>query len=297
MAEVTDYYTTTSRNMSAQSYTVVGGYGNGSYNYRKLTETSFVRCVRAEGVEQELYTREADNKILVDNRNSLMWEDSIESLSNVLDKDDAVAYCEALELGSYTDWYLPGHNEMKLLHDHLGLAKWSDVLQNKSQNNEGYTTLNCSVVRGDLSSISSSCSEAHITRCMRDDTSKSTFTLHDEVLDDSVTGLTWAKTIAKNNEQNLTKFEDSLSYCDTLTTGGYSDWRMANINELITITNSAGVVDKLFTNIYNGIVSSTSPVHWFERDLLEMSGHWIGNIDKDSSSYINRSTACVRGGE
>lgn len=56
---------------------------------------------------------------------------------------------------------------------------------------------------------------------------------------------TEAKTLTKT-------WIDAINYCDSLTLAGFSDWRLANINELISILNveqSNVAIETIFTNI------------------------------------------------
>ena len=54
----------------------------------------------------------------------------------------------------------------------------------------------------------------------------------DVIVRDSKTGLLWQKTY----ETGLT-WKEALAYCEDLTYAGYSDWRMPNRNELVSLVN------------------------------------------------------------
>ena len=54
---------------------------------------------------------------------------------------------------------------------------------------------------------------------------------NDMVVQDAVTGLDWQRTVVSKSF----KWKDALEFCSTLTYGGYSDWRLPTINELITL--------------------------------------------------------------
>ena len=53
-----------------------------------------------------------------------------------------------------------------------------------------------------------------------------------EIVADSTTGLMWQKSYEKEKT-----WEEALSYCETLTDGGFTDWRLPNLNEIISLSN------------------------------------------------------------
>jgi hypothetical protein len=84
-----------------------------------------------------------------------------------------------------------------------------------------------------------------------------------EVISDSQTRLSWQD---KYNEDviKLATFQDALSYCEELILGGYSDWRLPNINELLSLTDhnrNSPAIDLIFTyRSSNFYLSSTTLV-------------------------------------
>lgn len=53
----------------------------------------------------------------------------------------------------------------------------------------------------------------------------------DGTINDNVTGLTWTQEISRSP----VSWEQASGYCDTLTTGGYTDWRLPTVKELWSI--------------------------------------------------------------
>ncbi|MGQ1947901.1 Lcl C-terminal domain-containing protein [Geofilum sp. OHC36d9] len=53
----------------------------------------------------------------------------------------------------------------------------------------------------------------------------------DATITDNVTGLIWAQELSTSSYS----WSDAVKYCDTLTLGGYSDWRLPSVKELWSI--------------------------------------------------------------
>lgn len=70
-------------------------------------------------VESADYIRDNTKEIVLDTTTNLIWQDSDETVSDGNKKSwaDAITYCEALTLGSYSDWRLPNLNELYMLSD------------------------------------------------------------------------------------------------------------------------------------------------------------------------------------
>ena len=79
------------------------------------------------------------------------------------------------------------------------------------------------------------------------------FTRNGDIVTDTTMNLQWQD---NNDAQTVLKtWIEAINYCENLTLGGYSDWRLPNINELKTIadetTYSPAIVDA-FTNVSLG---------------------------------------------
>jgi len=58
----------------------------------------------------------------------------------------------------------------------------------------------------------------------------------DGTMTDNLTGLMWTKNANLSN--STMTWDEALDYCNNLTLGGYSDWRLPNINELESLFNA-----------------------------------------------------------
>ena len=114
-----------------------------------------------------------------------------------------------------------------------------------------------------------------------------------EVVIDNTTGLMWqddedAKTVTKN-------WEDAKAYCQALTLGGYSDWRLPIIRELKTIVDR-GRHDPAIDPTFQNVVSSH---YWSSTTYARETDHaWGGYFYYGSDHWHPKSNTgyvrCVR---
>jgi len=62
------------------------------------------------------------------------------------------------------------------------------------------------------------------------------FTVSGKVVTDNLTGLMWTKN--GNLPNGAMTWDQAIDYCNNLTLGGYSDWRLPNVNELESLINA-----------------------------------------------------------
>ncbi len=123
----------------------------------------------------------------------------------------------------------------------------------------------------------------------------------DGTITDNVTGLMWPKDgtgLGCFNGQTTT-WEDAIDYCESLTLAGYTDWRLPNVRELLSLANygtTGPCIDiSVFTNTIVGYHWTSTPcdngsyawsVHFYDGDLYA----WHKTIH---SLYLR----AVRGGQ
>ena len=103
-----------------------------------------------------------------------------------------------------------------------------------------------------------------------------------DIVMDNETGLIWQdnSNIIKND------WNGAKSYCKNLTLGGYSDWRLPNIDELMSITDKNRynpAIKDIFKNIKNSWYWSSSQV------VSDSSRAWIVDFD-DGDDYWHSKT-------
>ncbi len=136
------------------------------------------------------------------------------------------------------------------------------------------------------------------TRCVRGAERPSVFTDNgDGTVTDLVTGLVWQK-----QGDNLPRtWEPAISYCEALTLGGASDWRLPNIKELLSVVDYSHASPAIDANFFpatpaEDFWSSTTAVGnsqyaWFVRFTLGACGNYEKTTHWTSYRYVR----CVRG--
>jgi len=125
-------------------------------------------------------------------------------------------------------------------------------------------------------------------------------TIRDDALDivtDNATGLIWQDDI--NATVYTATWQGAIDYCESLTLGGYDDWRLPNINELLSIVDYSKfrpAIKDGFINVsvniinWSGTSLSTYPLKaWF----VHYNNGGAFPDDKGISYYVR----CVRGGQ
>jgi len=115
------------------------------------------------------------------------------------------------------------------------------------------------------------------------------------IVRDTKTFLQW-----QDNGTPFKKWNDAIDYCKDLSLGGYTDWRLPNINELFTLvdyTKFNPSMSNVFAYFDTGYYwSSTTSVHTNSRAW--MIGFSSGEV-KDYYDYKNdyNYVRCVRAGQ
>ncbi|MEK6589760.1 MAG: DUF1566 domain-containing protein [Nitrospinota bacterium] len=117
----------------------------------------------------------------------------------------------------------------------------------------------------------------------------------DGTVTDKDTGLMWQK-----EDDGATKtWESAITFCEGLSFGGYTDWRLPNIKELESITDdtkSSPAIDSTY------FINTNSSDYWSSTTTAESkSNAWHVNFYSGSVSSSYKSNdyyvRCVRGGK
>ena len=192
-------------------------------------------------------------EIVVSHYTGLEWQRVI-SL-DIYTWQEAVSYCETLDYGGYDDWRLPEMKNLISLND-FGTADpslysgftnkvsqssysfWAEdypFLEEKAWSvgfqfgvaGVGYKTSPSRIlcVRGDSTSTQNDFSETEISG--------------DYIVTDDQFSLQWTKDYYASITEYKITWGIALEYCEDLTYGRHDDWRLPNINELITLLDTS----------------------------------------------------------
>ncbi len=121
------------------------------------------------------------------------------------------------------------------------------------------------------------------------------FTKNGDIVTDNVTGLQWQDDAVVSE----TTWQGAIDRCEALTLGIYSDWRLPNINELISLVDDTRFDPSIDTSIFDhtisgGYWSSTSRAGYSSSAwLIGFSGGGQNGNGKSHNFYVR----CVRAGQ
>lgn len=123
----------------------------------------------------------------------------------------------------------------------------------------------------------------------RDDTKK--------IVTDNATHLQWQDNA---DAKNITKkWRAAIDYCEGSSLGGYTDWRLPNINELKSIVDRSKFNPTIvtgFQNVSSDVYWSSTTVEDYKNDawFVYFGSGYVGYVSKDNYYYYVR---CVRDGQ
>ncbi|MBR4531440.1 DUF1566 domain-containing protein [bacterium] len=205
----------------------------------------------------------SNQEIVVDKNTKLEWQHAVSEKTYTW--NEALSYCENLEYAGYSDWRLPEPLEILTIVDNNAFQHdicfydipqlvvdelyFGSLLPSFSAGNNLWTSKSYAydderawVFSPQRSHVYSHPLKTDIYNAMcvrggilpkakfRNKSAGGYFLLY--VVIDSVTGLMWQKGFTKMENE---RWENALSYCENLTYAGYSDWRLPNKNELVSL--------------------------------------------------------------
>ncbi len=256
------------------------------------------------------YSRNGD--IVIDNAMGLRWQDDVDSVQKKW-RDGiiypAAEYCSALPLGGYTDWRLPSIQELSTLVDasQSNPSATEGIFNHISSRNYWSSTINAHDTSNPWAvyfwlgdSYHHYYEDDYYVRCVRGgQVQPSHFSRDDEtsIVTDTVTELQWQDddaAVAINGN-----WTTAIDYCEnTLALGGYTDWRLPNKNELLSIVDYS----KFGPAIYSEFVNKFSYAYWSSTtNMYYTNVAWLVKFSDGSLSWIGKASdryvRCVRGGQ
>lgn len=115
----------------------------------------------------------------------------------------------------------------------------------------------------------------------------------DKTITDNVTGLIWAQDLSASSYS----WADAVKYCDTLTLGGYTDWRLPSVKELWSIRDFSQGWPWVNTDYFHlvGDGSDQRQQHtWTSNRYLVVSEYQNDQVKRDPSFIVNSWTGHIK---
>jgi len=190
-----------------------------------------------------------DDGTVTDNATGLIWQEADDGEPR--DWNSSVDYCRTLERAGL-DWRLPTADELIALSDKGTSSPAIDAIFSNTKNERYWSGTDYRSVEDDAWTVDFNDSKTfstyketaiHYTRCVHssDDSSRASYIRDDknEVVLDASTNLMWQDTSDTIGVDDTKTWSDAIGSCEALTLGGYSDWRLPNLNELNSVTDKS----------------------------------------------------------
>ena len=189
----------------------------------------------------------SSQKVVIDNNTGLMWQQTIPTEKYTW--ANAGSYCSDLTYAGYSDWRLPTPHELLTIVDNgrskpaIDTTYFPDTPSSYSYFWSSSTYVHSTSYAWHVNFYYGHVYDGYKTysdgyvRCVRGSTLpassfQSSTVNGDEIVTDTKTGLVWQKSYVSGKN-----WQGALSYCETLTYAGYSDWRLPDKNELASLVN------------------------------------------------------------
>ncbi len=276
--------------------------------YRKLPDTNQTKSYSFTFGEDNDYTINppsyTDNGATVtDNITGLVWQKQDDGAAR--NWADAGAYCDNLSLGGLTDWRLPSRMELGSIVDYgvfspainTGYfpATMSFTYWTSTTNVSSALIANCVHFADGNASGCGKDGISSYTRCVQGgvSTTQSLTNNGNGTVTDSSTHLMW-----QQGEDVTVTWVAALTYCEGSTLAGYTDWRLPNHRELLSLVDDTSTNPSINTTMFPGAFtqpywSSTtmSSYTWDAMHVNFVRGYTNG-YDKTTAFHAR----CVRGG-
>lgn len=226
------------------------------------------------------------NGTITDTVTGLMWQKTDGGEMKI---ENAKIYCDTLSLGSFTDWQLPTALEAYSILNLQQLNPSIDVSYFTNTNAEYWWTSQTQA--NDTNKIWSTNSGGGIGNHPRTETISAggtkkfhvravryinapialsqRFEKINSIIIDSTTSLQWQGELSADSMT----WEQALSFADTSTFAGFTDWRLPNIKELFSLTDLNIANTCMNNTLFNNVTASTL---WSSTTLINQTGKaWI----------------------
>ena len=227
--------------------------------------------------------------------------------------EEAIDYCENLTYAGKSDWRLPTMREIFSIHNESGSSNSTPLhsiyfpklyTNNAIWSSDSFLTVSKKAWAVGHSGLTN---KEHKTSllgfvCVRGEKFPAPVfevsTLNgDEVVTDTATGLMWQKDYVLKGE-----WKQALNYCESLVYAGYSDWRLPNRNEILSLIDygkykpGSDFSDIIGESVDSSDFFSSTSSPWFYRveTIFVVDGEIVYNGKAETNYYKDRNVRCVR---
>jgi hypothetical protein len=222
-----------------------------------------------------------NNGTITDNITGLLWEQKGQQNETLTyTYDQAIAYCENLDLGGYTDWRVPTRPEYATIMNfgrvspaldtsffpYYTYASTDDIMYWTTSEYYSDPTqvwrIQLAFGLMDTGPKAGDPPKQHKVRCVRGTFENSADYIDngDSTVTDMTTGLMWEQKTddgGSRDKDNTYTWKDALAYCANLLLGSYNDWRLPTPKEferLVDFGRSSPAIDpSMFPQTNNGL--------------------------------------------
>ena len=274
--------------------------------------------IKDDGYYQKGVTRSysSSEDVIIDNATGLEWQDN-ESVTKPWTKtggDTAANYCASLLPSG--EWRLPAIQELQTLvdngHYHPSVTPSTFIHYVPSDDYwsstaDAFDASDAWTVNFDFGYSSFwNKGDNNYVRCVRgEQLTTSALSRNDttKIVTDTTTGLQWQDDIAA--EQTKQNWIGAIDYCEEiLVLGGYNDWRLPNINELLSILDYTRYKPTIDLQVFQHTAFEDTHFsnYWSSTtDAGNTYFAWVVAFDYGSAygknKDFNRYVRCVRGGQ
>ncbi|MBL7831453.1 MAG: DUF1566 domain-containing protein [Saprospiraceae bacterium] len=253
------------------------------------------------------------NGTVTDSVTGLIWQQTDGGEMTI---ENAIIYCNNLILAGYSDWRLPSAQEAFSILNHqytnpamdenvftttLAQYWWTSESQVNDSNKIWATNSGGGIGNHPKTeTLSAGGPKRFHVRAVRDKTTPPVIPNHftdneNGTITDNLTKLIWQKV---PNADTLS-WEQALSYADTLSLAGMSDWRLPNIKELQSINDENLINPSLNPNFFD---VGNSKKYWSSTTLPNQTTKaWYLNTQYGITTYdtktVKHSVICVNGNQ
>jgi len=192
---------------------------------------------------QPRYRDRGDN-VVEDLNTGFMWQMDDDGI--LRSWQEATSYCEAVELGGYSDWQVPTRRELMSIVHYGNADPAADTNYFPSCRSSGYWSSSTDALRSYLSwtvdfsegyVLQSNNGTPWFVRCVRGTPTESVEFQDngDGTVWDPYTGLTWQQA----DDGQVRDWQEALDYCENLELAGHADWKTPDVRELASIVDDS----------------------------------------------------------